>query len=856
MVVVACSVEKDVFTARTYHRMVSKYNILFNGQQTLLGLEEQFRNGHEEDFQNLLPVFIVPDENAASAAKPDLERMIAKGTKVISRHSMMIRNEQKNNYIDDSYLLIGIARYYDRDYLKALETFNYIIQEFPHNHEARVAAELWAGRTETALENYLPAEDRFQAVYRDKHTPEDLKDDIFAAYAQLEIDRDRNTNAYQLITQAIDKADDRFQKLRWMYLAAQLQESLGNDYEASQLFAKVISSNPPYEYLFNAQLSRARSFDVDVQDPSLVYEDLEDMLDDEKNYDNRDKIYYVMAEVADKLEDQERVIYFLNRSVRTSTKNQEQKGLSYLWLAELNFDDRSYETAQAYYDSSYQNLPTDHPKYERVKGLVESLGSLVENLKTIRLQDSLQVLAQMSPAEREAVAERIVEEIKRKEEEEALAKQRAQMDQLALNNQGGGPAGLAGVGGPSAEGFYFYNSTVRSRGVSTFKQRWGNRKLEDNWRRKDKSTSAMVVGDESSDEGQLPGDSASAEAGGNPKYQAATYLKEVPLSPEALAASHEKIQNALFNNALLYKEQIIDFLAAAESLKEILKRYPDFAEKAKVYYFLYRVYETAENEALAEQYKQKVLSEFPESSYAYLILNDGEAEEGTDIAEIKALYEQVYAAFEQEAYRESLKKSAEGHKKYAQSEFGPKFALVKALSEGYLGRKEEFSNGLQQVMDQYPNTEQAQKASEILGQVNPGTAEGGGDKKGSAQKYQTDFSTNHRFVVIWPNKGRASGNDINIALTDFNRKYFPNDPLRSKAMLLGSDRQLVTVSGFPNKRKAMRYLNTLQNEKVLNDALISVENEQFVISNANFSVFYVDQDIAGYLSFFKEHYIK
>lgn len=836
--------------------MVSKYNILFNGKQTLIKLEEQFRNGHQENFQELLPVFIVPDENAASAAKPDLERMIAKGTKLISRHSMMIRNEQKNNYIDDSYLLIGIARYYDRDYLKALETFNYVIQEFPHNHEERVAAEMWAGRTETALENYLPAEDRFQAVYRDKHTPEDLKDDIFAAYAQLEIDRDRNTNAYQLITQAIEKADDRFQKLRWMYLAAQLQESLGNDYEASQLFAKVIKSGPPYEYLFNAQLSRARSFDVDVQDPAQVYEDLEKMLEDEKNYDNRDKIYYVMAEVANKLEEEEQVVYFLKQSIRVSTKNKEQKGLSYLWLAEMNFDERLYETAQAYYDSSYQNLPTDHPKYDRVKGLVESLNALVDNLKTIRLQDSLQALAHLSEGEREAVANQIIKALRQKEEEEALAAQRAQMDQLALNSQGGGPAGLAGASGGDAGKFYFYNATVRSRGVSAFNQRWGSRKLEDNWRRKDKGGSALIAdrgpGNEAATE---EGDSAVKQTGGNPKYETATYLKDVPLSPEAMAASHLKIQKALFNNALLYKEQIIDFLSAAESLKEILRRYPNFEEKAKVYYFLYRIYDVAENEALAEQYKQKVLQEFPQSNYAYLILNGGQGQEGADIVLIKSLYDEVYRAFEQKAYRESLQKSTEGHQKYASSEFGPMFALVKALSQGYLGQKESFTSSLQKVIDQYPQTEQAKKASDILAQVAP--AQQGEEPAGEAgQKYQTDFSANHRFVVVFPNKGRVSGNDINITLSDFNRKYYPNDPLRSKAMLLGTEQQLVTVSGFPNKRRAMQYLGTLQNEKVLNDALISVDNEQFVISNANFSVFYVGQDIKGYLSFFKEHYSK
>lgn len=856
--VAACSRSKDIFTARTYHRMVSKYNVLFNGEQALLKAQKTLKTSHKEDFDEILPVFITGTEEAVSSVKPDLEKAIEKGTKSISEHSMMIENDQKNTFIDDSYLLIGKARYFDRDYLKALETFNYIVQEF-EDEDIRLEAKFWAARTESALDNYVSAKDRFDDLYRDPGLPNHLKDDAFAAYAQLEINQNRKLNAYQLITQAIERADEKEQEVRWLYIAAQLQEALGNDYEASRLYLRVIKKGPPYELLFNAQLSRARSYDVDLQDPSDVYDELEKMLADEKNLDNRDKIYYVMAQVADKMDDERQVVYYLNQSIRTSTKNQEQKALSYLWLAELNFDYKEYETAQAYYDSTFQSLPADHPKYDRVKALKESLGKLVANIKTIELQDSLQNLAGMSEKQRLAVVEKIIEDLKEAEEEERLKEQQAALEQLAFNNSGGGnnqgPAAMAGTGTANQE-FYFYSPTLRSSGMAAFTQRWGNRKLRDNWRRKNQQSEpgtagSMAGGD---DNGAAPSEAgAESEEGLPAKYNPSTYLANIPDSADAMQKSHELIQAALYDNGMIYKEDIQDYLAAEQSLLEILKRYPSYEDRARVWYTLYRVFVLSDNQLEAEKYKNLILTNYPDSEFAFLILNEGKEIEEIDQSVVHELYSQAYENFENKSYSRSLSQSTEGFEKYPETSFGPMFLLLKALNIGYLKDADNFKKTLEMVVSRYPKSEQATKASEILGQLAP--AETSNENSSAAPKvqYKTDFSTMHRYVVVFPNKG-VSGNDITIKLTDFNNKYFPNDRLRAKAIMVGTDKQLVTVSGLPNSKRAQQYLQTVINEKALQAELNAVVYNQFVISNANFTSFYTNQDIEGYMEFFRENY--
>lgn len=849
MVMGSCSRSKDAITSRTYHRMVSKFNPLFNGEQALLKAQQSLRDAYEEDFDEILPVFIIGDEQAASAVKPDLEKAIEKGTKVISQHSMMIRNKQKNSFIDDSYLLIGMARYYDREYLKALETFNYVIQEFgKKDDEMRLRAEYWAARTETALENYLPAQARFDRIYRDEDLPKDLKGEVFAAYAQLEIDRNRRTNAYQLIIQAADRAPDKQREVRWLFIAAQLQESLGNDYEAGRLYQKVIKKGPPYNLLFNAQLNQARAFDPELQPRSEAFEKLEEMLEDDKNFDNRDKIYYVMAEVAEKLEEEDLVIYYLNRSIQTSTDNQEQKALSYLWLAELSFEAKEYPRAQAYYDSTFSTLPSDHPNYERIKALKESLGKLVDNLNIISEQDSLLNLATMSEAERLAVAEKIIEKIKEEEARKAQEAQQKAMEQMAFNNQGGAnqPAALAGTGEANTT-FYFYNPTLRSSGAAAFTQRWGNRRLADDWRRKNKK---QIANEQQSQPGSSAGAKPDGEEEEDPRYQPETYLAEIPLSDSSQAISHQKIQEALYGNGLIYKEEILDMEAAEQSLLEILSRYPNYEEEAKVWYTLYRVNLLQEDQAEAEKYKNLVLTNYPNSQYAFLIKNDGK--KSVDEAVVKAAYESAYQAFENKNYQRSLSEAREGYKKYNQTSFAPMFLMLQAMSEGYLGELKEYRASLEILVEAFPNTEQGQRAATMLGQL-ANEGEGEAQEGSAAVQYRSNFADMHRYVIMFKNKGGIS-NRVAIKLSDFNKKYYPNDRLRAKGILMGSEYAVVTVSGLPNKDRAMQYYQTLNNERALEQELLSIDFKQFVISNANFSTFYTNQDIKGYQEFFETNY--
>ncbi len=861
-----CSRTKDNFFSRTFHNTTSTYNILFNGEQALLAGQQKLESAHQDNFEEILRVYKIGNEANATAAKPDMDRAIEKGTKVIQQHSMMIRNDQKNNYVDDSYLLIGKARYYNRDFLPALETFNYVIQQFPKD-EIAVTARLWAAKTEAELGNYLPAKTKFDEVYRDKKLDKKIKADAFASYAQLEIDYGSKSAAYQLLSQAVDKSKTKKDKVRWMFIMAQLQERLGNDFEASQWYRKVIKKGPPYELLFQAQLSRARSFDVDLQDADDVFKDLRKMLKDDKNYDNRDQILYVMAEVAEKLDDDALEEKYLKESVRKSTTNATQKGLSYLELADDNFDNKLYKDAAAYYDSASSNLPERHPKYAAAKIRKESLADLVKHLTTIELQDSLQALAGLSDKQ----LEKKIDAILRKENEAAEAERRRQQalefDQQFANT-GGDDVGGDNLSASAGGQWYFYNQSLRASGITNFRNRFGNRKLEDNWRRKDKQVSEDFSNFDEDGEETPDGDlEARAEgedsevAGDNPREK---YLAAVPKTEEEMAASHAKIQAAFLAIGTIYKNDLEDYESAERNLEELLKRYPDFEERAKVWYTLYRVNILDEDQPDADKYKKLILDNFPNSDFAALVQGKQPASLEKD-AVATNYYNKTYRAYNQGIYKKSLTMADSGLTAYAGSSRAPQFMLLKAFSLEKTGQRPVMKQTLTDLVQQFPNTEQSRTAQALLQKMEPPkeepTAAEGGDKNGeagkpaAAGKYKIDGRGAWQYIASVPNvKGLV--NNIVIGLTDFNAKYFKNQKLKVKSVYISPKEQMVMVTGLPNQNEALKYYRIVAQQKVLENELNGLESKNFVISAANFQAFYKDKDFEGYEGFFEEEVLK
>ena len=208
---------------------------------------------------------------------------------------------------------------------------------------------------------------------------------------------------------------------------------------------------------------------------------LQKMARDEKNAEFLDQIYYAMGNIEQSNGNMEKAIEYYKLSAQKSQRNNYQKGISYLVLADYYFARPSYTVSQAYYDSAYNALDPDFPGYRELEIKTQNLNKLVENLNIVVVEDSLQRLAAMTPRERDAVIAAQIRKVR--DDEERLRREeqegRDRFAQFQQTQRGRVPDTQGGA-------WYFYNQSSLSYGLSEFQMRWGRRRLEDNWRRSNK----------------------------------------------------------------------------------------------------------------------------------------------------------------------------------------------------------------------------------------------------------------------------------------------------------------------------------------------------------------------------------
>ena len=173
-----CTTEKNAFLNRNYHSLTVKYNGFFNGNEAYKLAKNNIADNQEDDFDEILDVFQFGDKIANKSEYPNLNRAIIKAAKMVDNHSMKfkIKGEEVevNSMIDDSYLLVGKARFLKFDLISASETFLYIKKTYKEGFE-RYKASLWLVLTFIYQENYVDAETLINAIKEDKEFPEKFK---------------------------------------------------------------------------------------------------------------------------------------------------------------------------------------------------------------------------------------------------------------------------------------------------------------------------------------------------------------------------------------------------------------------------------------------------------------------------------------------------------------------------------------------------------------------------------------------------------------------------------------------------------------------------------------------------------
>lgn len=873
----SCSVKKDRFTSRFYHRLNAHYNAWFNGNESLKEGVASLQKAHQDNYMKVLPVFKYGNEQNAQAVAANMDKALSKATIVIKRHSMVFKKTERNRWIGESYMLIGKGNFYKQNYIAAKQTFEYVASHHK-NEPVKYEASLWLARTYNQMHQYPKAQPQLDIVenkleksgrnitifdkifdpFVRREIPLSVYKELPMIYADYYIQQENYNPSIEHLRRAIEVNHKKKIRSRLTFILAQIYQKSGDLKRATKYYSKVLKLNPSYEMAFNSKMNMANCYDASNSDSRSIKKELLKMAKDIKNKDYLDQIYYALAEISIKEKNMPDAVKYLKLSAKATTTNNNQKALTYLKLADIYFAKPDYINAAAYYDSTMTILPKDYADYQTILNKKNTIVSLAKNLVTVQFEDSVQLFAKMTEKERNAKIDKIIHDIVKKEEEKKQAELNKQINQTYYGDnteQFGGQQNSAA--------WYFYNPNSVRFGIADFAKKWGNRPLEDNWFLSNKKQEAFSNNEEATTNVKADSsktDSTKASAKKFDPKDRNSYLQNIPLTSEKLKKSNERIEEALYNLGFIYKEGLKEYKKSADAFEDLIKRYPDTKYLASSCYQLYKTYdEELNNKTKAEYYKNMILTKFPDSKYANMLKDPDYAKhQQGNRSEAAILYNDTYQAYIDKQYDKVIQNSNKALMSFKGDNLMPKFEFLKALSIGRTSDIKAFTDALNDIVKKYPDDRVKQEAQDMLNYI------ANKDKKQEAQpgannKIPFQFAANteaiHFYIMVVDAK-EVNLKDIKNAISDFDLLQFSLEKLNISTSFLGSERQIVTVSNFENQEAAMRYYNAIKVSPEIEKALKGTKFQQFTVTTENYTALFKTKDVEGYAKFFEENYLK
>lgn len=861
-----CSIEKNTDTSRFYHNMTARYNIYFNGYENFKEGVAKISANYRDDYAEVLKVFEFSDPSAPSFCSSDMERAIQKASKLISLKSMtskpeiddrndisekereLLERKEYNDWVDDSYLLIGKARFYKHEYKEAAALFDYCISA-ANDQGIKNEASIWLARVHNENGNYneslrilsemgIPPESSkgFQSMYN-------------STMADLFIKQKRYSEAIDPLRRAVDQASGKRTKYRLSFLLAQLYDQTGDAAQATYYYKKVIRMRPPYEVEFYARIKLPGVLDVETMNTEEIKRELERMLKDSKNLDFQDQIYFALGNLSMREGDEEEAIKYFRLSASAPSINQNQKGRSYLALADYYYKKPEYMDAGLYYDSAMFFIDEKYPDYQNIKTKSQNLNALVNELIVIQYEDSLQMVAAMSDTERNALISGIIAEVTKAESEGTTSdySDRYNMGQFYENER-------RSQGQIDQEGkWYFYNQSALAFGRTEFRRRWGERRFGDNWRRTNKAIVAIMQEQEEGDSEQQKSDTLSAKSDNkSPEF----YLQNLPLNDSLLAISNERVATAMLNAGRAYSERINDPDSATATWEALTVRFPDNELVPEALFNLYRLNKEI-NGPRSETYRQELLTSYPESEFAR-ILSDPEYYEKkmADIKMAESLYQKAYELYLAENFNESVAVVDDALNRFPQDDLVPKYMLLRAYNIARLTDERGFKEELSKLIKAWPKSDEGKKANEISAFLNQKVPElqVEEDRQIAQELYIADTARTHAFALVIVNP-TFNINQATFDVISYNIDNYTNNNYRTEGSLVDNKFILITVSGFQDYKTSLDYYNSFLVEKNVRNVSGS-KMYSFLINDDNLVILKGDKNPERYNIFFIEKYLR
>jgi tetratricopeptide (TPR) repeat protein len=880
-----CSTEKNTRASRAYHNVTSRYNIYFNGKESLKAGLARIDKNVEDDYTRILPVYKESYSSAGLAARADMDNAVLKGSKLIQIHSITKKpkrqrlrtrqyrefasREEFNKWVDDSYLLMGRAYYYQHNFNSAIENFSYILRKFPDG-KTKYDAMVWLIRSYSELERFKDATELVLALQSDKSFPHRLEKELAVATADMHLKQKDYQEAIRFLDISIKKTFWKKEKARLQYILAQLYQETGDNAKATQAFQRVRRYNPPYKMDFNARINAAGLFSGQG-DPEKLKKDLAKMIRDEKNLEFLDQIYFALANIYYKEGEREQAIKNYRKSVSSSVNNNYQRALSSVTLADIYFKDQEYKNAQAYYDSAMMVVDEEYPNYEKLNQRYSSLSRLVENLTTVEVQDSLQRLAKMPEADRNTLINKWISELKEKQRQDELiaSKEQSERGYYQANEY------RFGLGtSEQSSAWYFYNPQTISYGKSQFQQRWGRRKLEDDWRRSNKS---IVPIDENNEFSELV-DSTKIVVREDDPLETKFYTQDLPLNDSLMAISNDKIRDALYNAGKIFKSDFSDYSHSAGSFEDLNSRFTENIYLLSAWFDLYDLYELMGNHDKSLYYRDQIIGRFPDSKYARYLQNPNffiELEAQQD--SLNRIYQNAFRDYKAGRYSAVAEQVMQMRKLEPDSILRAKIEFMNTIASGARSDMKNFESLLTQYISSYPKSEPTPLAKEILTLIKDSTLTdykklvelgylhdeitnveiGTADKQANDEfggKFSYEEDLLHYFVIAYGKNGGVNINKLKFDIANYNLDHYTKFDFDIGEENLDANTNMLLVRSLQNKEQGLIYFRAIIRQAEVFRTLDSATWFNFIVSSTNYRQILSEKSIADYLKFYLKNY--
>lgn len=824
----ACSTKKDAFINRNWHALNTKYNVLYNGNIAFEEGREELNASYQDNYWDVLPVerLKVTDDIKLDSEDNNPKFLLAeeKASKAIQKHSMDIKDEERNPETDEAFLLLGKSRYFDQRYIPALEAFNYILNKYNESDKLNEAT-IWREKVHIRLENDDLALKNLKRLLKYERLKDQEYADARAMMAQAYINLKAPDTAIQQLKIASAYTKKNQEKGRYYFIVGQLYNQLGYRDSANYAFDKVISLHrkSPRVYMINAHLQKIKNTKITPENKELLFEYLTELEENRENRPFLDKIYRQIAEFHLENQSDSLALAYFNKSLRATRNEPRLNALNYENLAEYNFDQNAYKVSGSYYDSTLTNLAVDSKKYRSIKKKLDNLEDVIAYEDVVQYADSVITIYNMPKEKQLAYFEGYIANLKAAEEE-AIKKEKEKIT-----------AGFASFvdskGGKENKGkFYFYNITSLGYGKADFKNKWGDRELEDNWRWSSKNITLQA--------GQANGELAEVGAAENQeiteeqKYSTDYYLSQIPTSPKVIDSLVKERNFANYQLGVIYKEKFKENLLAANKFNDVLKANPEERLVLPSKYNLYKIYQET-GSPLAIGMKEDIIENHADSRYAVILLNPeavlADASDSPD-----ARYAALYRQYQNQDYIQVIAGTEENINRYTGDEIVPKFEILKANAIGRIEGFEAFKEALNYVALNYPNNPEGKKAQIMVEEQLP---------KLEIKEFsrETESVGTGNWKLVFPFKIRD--NEKALQLKEKLEKSIKDLRYRNVVSkdIYNLEDQFVIVHGFRSKEFALGYAELLKNNKDYR-----VANQNFVILSNNYKIIQVHKNLEEY----------